>query len=113
MPVLCASFAAYSGSLVPPALIKEPHVGCEVKASPPADEQQTARIIRCEAQEPTAGQDDRSYLLETVRPSSTIMRQGPEIAIARLNPEFVARLASAIREARQSGLPSAGIYSAY
>jgi hypothetical protein len=41
------------------------------------------------------------------------MRQGPEIAIARLNPEFVARLASAIREARESGLPSAGIFSAY
>jgi len=42
-----------------------------------------------------------------------MMRQGPEIAIARLNPQFIARLASAIREARQSGLPCAGIFSAY
>jgi hypothetical protein len=42
-----------------------------------------------------------------------MIRQGPEIAIARLNPEFVARLASAFREARDSGLPSAGIFSAY
>jgi hypothetical protein len=42
-----------------------------------------------------------------------MMRQGPEIAIARLNPEFAARLAGAIREARQSGLPSTGIFSAY
>ena len=40
-------------------------------------------------------------------------RQGPEIAIARLNPEFVTRLAGAIHEARESGLPSAGIFSAY
>lgn len=40
-------------------------------------------------------------------------RQGPETAIARLNPEFAARLASAIREARTSGLPTAGIFSAY
>jgi hypothetical protein len=39
--------------------------------------------------------------------------QGPQTAIARLNPEFVARLASAIREARASGLPSAGVSSAY
>jgi hypothetical protein len=42
-----------------------------------------------------------------------MMRQGPEIAIARLNPRFIARLASAIREARQSGLPCAGIFSAF
>jgi hypothetical protein len=42
-----------------------------------------------------------------------MLRLGPEVAIARLNPEFVARLASAIREARQSGLPSAGVFSAY
>jgi hypothetical protein len=42
-----------------------------------------------------------------------MMRQGPKVAIERLNPQFIARLASAIREARESGLPCAGIFSAY
>ena len=113
-PVICASFAAYSGSSERSGLIKEPQAGCDQEGSPPiADEQQAARIVPCGSQGPTADQDDSSYLLETARPGSTMMRQGPEIAIARLNPEFVARLASAIREARQSGLPSAGIFSAY
>ena len=113
-PVFCASFAAYSGSLDQSALIKEPQPGCDEKASSPeADVQQAGQIIPCEFQGPTAEQDDRSYLLETASPGSTMMWQGPEIAIARLNPEFIARLASAIREARQSGLPCAGIFSAY
>ena len=40
-------------------------------------------------------------------------RQGPERAIARLHPAFVNRLAAAIAEARESGLPFAGIFSAY
>jgi hypothetical protein len=42
-----------------------------------------------------------------------MMRQGPEIAISRLHPEFVMRLAAAVREAREQGLPEAGIFSAY
>jgi hypothetical protein len=106
--------AAYSGSLELSALIKEPQVGCDEKASlPAADEQQAPQNIPCELQKPAAEQDDTSYLLETASPGSTMMWQGPEIAIARLNPEFIARLASAIREARQSGLPCAGIFSAY
>jgi hypothetical protein len=58
-------------------------------------------------------EDGRAYLLATASPGGTMTRQGPEIAIARLNPEFVVRLAGAIREARASGLPSAGIFSAY
>jgi hypothetical protein len=40
-------------------------------------------------------------------------RQGPERAIGRLHPQFVNRLAAAIAEARGSGLPLAGIFSAY
>ena len=39
--------------------------------------------------------------------------QGPEVAISRLHPEFAVRLESAIREARNVGLPFAGIFSAY
>jgi hypothetical protein len=57
--------------------------------------------------------DDRSYLLGTASPGDTMMRQRPATAIARLNPEFVTRLARAIREARESGLPEAGVFSAY
>jgi hypothetical protein len=56
---------------------------------------------------------DRAYLIETSAPGSTMMRQGPELAIGRLHPEFVRRLAAAIREARAAGLASAGISSAY
>jgi hypothetical protein len=56
---------------------------------------------------------DRSYLIDTATPGSTMMRQGPELAIGRLHPEFVRRLAAAIREARQAGLPVVGINSAY
>jgi hypothetical protein len=54
----------------------------------------------------------RTFLLETARIGNTMQRQGPELAIARLHPEFVIRLAAAIREAREAGL-SAGIFSAY
>jgi hypothetical protein len=111
-PVFCTSFSGYSSSLELSVLIKEPPAGCDEKASPPsADEEQPAQIFESEG--PMAEHDDRSYLLETASPGSTMMRQGPLNAIARLNPEFVARLASAIHQARQSGLPSAGIFSAY
>jgi hypothetical protein len=57
--------------------------------------------------------EDRDYLIATATPGSTMVRQGPELAIGRLHPEFVRRLASAIREARQAGLATAGIFSAY
>jgi len=55
----------------------------------------------------------RAYLIETARPGDTMTRQGPELAIGRLHPEFVIRLADSIREARAAGLASAGIFSAY
>jgi hypothetical protein len=56
---------------------------------------------------------DRAYLVETASPGYTMTRQGPELAIGRLNPAFAHRLAAAIREARDAGLPGAGIFSAY
>jgi hypothetical protein len=56
---------------------------------------------------------DRAYLIETATPGYTMTRQGSDVAIGRLNPEFVHRLAGAIREARQSRLSSVGIFSAY
>src|SRR5258708_14957960 len=56
---------------------------------------------------------DRAYLVETATSGWTMTRQGPELAIGRLHPEFVHRLAEAIREARQAGLSYAGVFSAY
>src|SRR5215467_4323990 len=88
---------------------ENPAPGAEATA-PGAEAQQGPGATACESQ---AEQDDRSYLVATARPGDTMSRQGPQTAIARLNPEFVTRLASAIRDARQSGLPSAGIFSAY
>ena len=89
-------------------------LSCGEAASPfGGDVQPGGQISLGEIQAATAEQDDRSYLLETASPGGTMVMQGPEIAIARLNPEFAARLADAIRDARQSGLPSAGIFSAY
>jgi hypothetical protein len=55
----------------------------------------------------------RAYLVETARPGYTMTRQGPQLAIGRLHPAFVVRLANAVREARQAGLAHAGIFSAY
>jgi hypothetical protein len=56
---------------------------------------------------------ERDYLVKTATPGGTMMRQGPDVAIGRLHPEFVMRLAAAIREARTSGLSDVGIFSAY
>jgi hypothetical protein len=55
----------------------------------------------------------REYVIETASPGFTMTLQGAELAIGRLHPEFVVRLANAIREARSAGLPFAGVFSAY
>jgi hypothetical protein len=112
--ILCVSFAAHAAPLEPSALAAESRVSCDAKASgAAAEEQQGARAVPCEPQGSIATADDRAYLLATATPGDTMTRQGPDVAIARLNPEFVTRLASAIREARQEGLASAGVSSAY
>lgn len=54
----------------------------------------------------------RSYLIQTASPGYTMAKQGSELAIERLHPEFAIRLTKALREARDYGLP-AGIFSAY
>lgn len=61
----------------------------------------------------TALASAREYLVETATPGGTMARQGPQLAIERLHPEFVLRLAPAIKEARIRGLPCAGVFSAY
>jgi hypothetical protein len=55
----------------------------------------------------------RAYVVETASPGYTMTLQGPDLATERLHPEFVVRLANAIREARNAGLPFAGVFSAY
>ena len=55
----------------------------------------------------------RAYVIETANPGYTMTRQGADLATERLHPEFVVRLANAIREARNAGLQSAGVFSAY
>jgi hypothetical protein len=54
----------------------------------------------------------RSYLIQTASPGYTMVKQGSELAIERLHPEFAIRLTKALREARDYGL-HAGIFSAY
>ena len=44
----------------------------------------------------------RAYVIETASPGFTMTLQGAELAIGRLHPEFVVRLANAIREARSA-----------
>jgi hypothetical protein len=56
---------------------------------------------------------DRAYLVETATPGFTMTLQGVDVAIERLHPQFVHRLAGAVRDARAAGLASAGIFSAY
>jgi len=61
---------------------------------------------------PTELAEARSYLVQTASPGQTMAKQGSELAIARLHPEFAIRLAKAVREGRDYGLV-AGIFSAY
>jgi hypothetical protein len=69
------------------------------------------------ADQPCAAEPDvvseQAYLIKTATPGGTMVRQGSDVAIGRLHPEFVTRLAAAIREARDSGLSDVGIFSAY
>jgi hypothetical protein len=65
------------------------------------------------ARTPAEIADARAYVIETASAGYTMTLQSPELAIGRLHPEFVVRLANAIREARGAGLPFAGVFSAY
>src|SRR5215831_1850048 len=109
--------------LVTSAVAAAPEIGAPATpstSSPPVIEMQEdapGKAGHCTGQEACpAGPDvasERAYLVATSRAGGTMMRQGPEVAISRLHPEFVMRLAAAIREAREQGLPEAGIFSAY
>jgi hypothetical protein len=55
----------------------------------------------------------RRYLLRIACPGNTMSRQGADLAIARLHPVFVVRLAAAVKQARREGLPGACPFSTY
>jgi len=109
--------------LVTSAVAAAPETGAPATpstSSPPVIELQEdapGKAGHCTGQETCPAEPDvtseRAYLMSTAHPGGTMMRQGPEVAISRLHPEFVVRLAAAIREAREQGLPEAGIFSAY
>lgn len=55
----------------------------------------------------------RRYLIQTATLGGTMTRQTPQVAIGNLHPKFTVRLAAAVKQARLSGLPKAGVFSAY
>jgi len=67
----------------------------------------------CSTQAIPAAEKAYLYLVETAKPGGTMTRQGADLAVRRLHPEFATRLAAAIREAREVGLPETAIFSAY
>lgn len=54
----------------------------------------------------------REYVAQTATPGGTMTRQGREKAVECLHPEFVMRLAAAIRDARENGMAGVGVFSA-
>lgn len=113
--------------LMPPltaaAAATEPNSAKQMEAAPSdatviePNENGADKSDQCVADQPCSAKPDvvseRAYLVKTATPGGTMVRQGPDVAIGRLHPEFVTRLAGAIREARASGLSDAGIFSAY
>ncbi len=61
----------------------------------------------------SAVEEAKAYLIDTATPGYTMVRQGVPVAIGRLHPEFVVKLASAVQLARQAGMTHAGVFSAY
>src|SRR5262249_41010102 len=98
--------------------------GSGTAAAPPCD----AREVEVNRTDPSAGGETsceapartpeeiaeaRAYLVETASPGYTMTLQGADLSTDRPPPEFAVRLANAIRDARNNGLPCASIFSAY
>jgi hypothetical protein len=58
-------------------------------------------------------EEAKAYLIDTATPGYTMVRQGVPVAIGRLHPDFIVKLAAAIKLAREAGLTGAGVFSAY
>jgi hypothetical protein len=112
MPV--SAGGAYAGGPVAdagPAMSAEATcVTHDANEGDPAPERERACDVRSTPEEIAAA---RAYVVETSTPGYTMTVQGPHLAVARLHPDFVVRVANAIREARNSGLLFVGIFSAY
>jgi hypothetical protein len=61
----------------------------------------------------SAVEEAKAYLIDTATPGYTMVRQGVPVAIGRLHPDFIVKLASAIKLAREAGMTGAGVFSAY
>jgi hypothetical protein len=61
----------------------------------------------------SAVEEAKAYLIDTATPGYTMVRQGVDVAIGRLHPEFIVKLSAAIKLARQEGMTHAGLFSAY
>jgi hypothetical protein len=61
----------------------------------------------------SAVEEAKAYLIDTATPGYTMVRQSVPVAIGRLHPDFIVKLSAAIHLAREGGMTSAGIYSAY
>ncbi len=61
----------------------------------------------------SAVEEAKAYLIDTASPGYTMTRQGVSLSIERLHPEFIVKLAEAIKLAREAGMSNAGLFSAY
>jgi hypothetical protein len=61
----------------------------------------------------SAVEEAKAYLIDTATPGYTMARQGAAVAIGRLHPDFIVKLAAAIKLAREAGMTGAGVFSAY
>ena len=78
-------------------------------ASPAVIEERAAEVLKAKS----AVEEAKAYLIKTATPGYTMVRQGVPVAIGRLHADFVVKLAAAIHLARESGMTSSGIFSAY
>jgi hypothetical protein len=61
----------------------------------------------------SAVEEAKAYLIATATPGYTMVRQGVLVAVGRLHPDFIVKLASAVHLAREAGMSNAGVFSAY
>jgi hypothetical protein len=61
----------------------------------------------------SAVEEAKAYLIDTATPGYTMVRQGVSVAIGRLHPDFIVKLASAVHLAHEAGMTHAGVFSAY
>jgi hypothetical protein len=76
---------------------------------PVAIEERSAELLKPKS----AVEEAKAYLIDTATPGYTMVRQGVPVAIGRLHPDFIVKLAAAIKLAREAGMTGAGVFSAY